>query len=57
MNNAELCTSLRSEGLLTVPAGNNILRLLPPLNITEEHVGICLETLKNTLNKLEEKLI
>ena len=57
MNNAELCTSLRSEGLLTVPAGNNILRLLPPLNITEEHADICLETLKNTLNKLEEKLI
>ena len=53
MNNAELCTNLRNEGLLTVPAGNNTLRLLPPLNITEEHADICLEILKNTLKILE----
>ena len=53
MNNAELCSNLRHEGLLTVAAGNNILRLLPPLNITEKHADICIKILKNTLKKLE----
>ncbi|HIF05679.1 MAG TPA: aminotransferase class III-fold pyridoxal phosphate-dependent enzyme, partial [Gemmatimonadetes bacterium] len=25
-------------GLLTVPAGDNVVRLLPPLNIEESHI-------------------
>jgi acetylornithine/N-succinyldiaminopimelate aminotransferase len=53
MNNAELCSNLRNEGLLSVPAGDNVLRLLPPLNITAEHADICLKILEKTLKKLE----
>jgi acetylornithine/N-succinyldiaminopimelate aminotransferase len=29
---------LRTRGLLTVAAGDNVMRVLPPLNITEEHI-------------------
>src|SRR5207302_8738171 len=29
---------LRTRGLLTVAAGDNVLRVLPPLNIEEEHI-------------------
>jgi acetylornithine/N-succinyldiaminopimelate aminotransferase len=29
---------LRSRGLLTVAAGDNVMRILPPLNIEEQHV-------------------
>jgi acetylornithine/N-succinyldiaminopimelate aminotransferase len=29
---------LRSKGILTVSAGDNVLRVLPPLTITEEHI-------------------
>jgi acetylornithine/N-succinyldiaminopimelate aminotransferase len=29
---------LRTKGLLTVAAGDNVMRVLPPLNITEEHI-------------------
>ena len=37
---------LRSNhGLLTVSAGENVLRLLPPLNITEEDIAECIERL------------
>ena len=53
MNNADLCSNLRNEGLLSVPAANNILRLLPPLNITTEHADACINILKDTLEKLE----
>ena len=30
--NTELATAARGQKLLTVPAGDNVLRLLPPLN-------------------------
>jgi len=33
------------HGLLTVAAGDNVLRLLPPLVITEEHISECVEKL------------
>jgi acetylornithine/N-succinyldiaminopimelate aminotransferase len=29
---------LRTKGLLTVAAGDNVMRVLPPLNIEEEHI-------------------
>jgi acetylornithine/N-succinyldiaminopimelate aminotransferase len=29
---------LRSQGLLTVAAGDNVMRVLPPLVIEEEHI-------------------
>jgi acetylornithine/N-succinyldiaminopimelate aminotransferase len=29
---------LRTKGLLTVSAGDNVMRVLPPLNIEEEHI-------------------
>ena len=29
---------LRTRGLLTVAAGDNVMRVLPPLNIEEEHI-------------------
>ncbi|MBH87541.1 MAG: acetylornithine transaminase [Pelagibacterales bacterium] len=55
MSNADLCANLRENGLLSVPAGNNVLRLLPPLNINNEHADICIEILNNTLNNIKVK--
>jgi acetylornithine/N-succinyldiaminopimelate aminotransferase len=37
--NREFKTKLEDEGLLLAPAGDNVLRLLPPLIITDEHVA------------------
>jgi acetylornithine/N-succinyldiaminopimelate aminotransferase len=38
-------TYLRTKGLLTVAAGDNVMRVLPPLNIEEEHIREFVETL------------
>ncbi|MCP4995808.1 MAG: acetylornithine transaminase, partial [Gammaproteobacteria bacterium] len=41
-SNTELLNELRDQGLLLVKAGDNVLRLLPPLNVsaTEEDEAI-----------------
>lgn len=36
--NNDLIEALRERGLLTISAGDNVVRILPPLIITEEHV-------------------
>ena len=36
--NTEMVAKLRDAGLLTVGAGENVVRLLPPLIITEAHI-------------------
>lgn len=34
----EVNTALRGEKLLAVPAGDNVIRLLPPLTVTDEEI-------------------
>ena len=46
----ELCLALMHNGLLTVPAGPDTLRLLPPLNVSASEVAEALKILKNTLD-------
>lgn len=36
--NGEIVEALKSEGVLAVPAGENIIRMLPPLNVTDEEL-------------------
>jgi acetylornithine/N-succinyldiaminopimelate aminotransferase len=36
---------LRTKGLLTVAAGDNVMRVLPPLNIEESHIREFVDTL------------
>ena len=42
-------TDLQSKGLLTVRAGGNVLRLLPPLTVSEKSLQISLEVLESVL--------
>ena len=44
-NNIEFATALREQGLLTVPAADNIVRFLPPLIITEDEIDQAIEKL------------
>jgi acetylornithine/N-succinyldiaminopimelate aminotransferase len=37
--NGDFVTAGRANGLLTVPAGDNVVRILPPLNITDEDLA------------------
>jgi len=47
---ASLVATLRDNYLLTVPASENTVRLLPPLVITEQEIGIVLDRLKAALS-------
>lgn len=46
--NKEFAEKLRERGLLTVPAGENVLRILPPLNISEAHIDEAMSVLEET---------
>ena len=41
-NNLEVMTALRDAGLLTVVAGDNVVRLLPPLTASDDEIDECL---------------
>lgn len=45
LRNIDVCNSLNSRGLLTLTAGNNVLRLLPPLAISTEEIDEGLDIL------------
>ena len=44
--NQDVVTALRGEKLLSVGAGDNTLRLLPPLNVTQDEIDIALSALE-----------
>ena len=46
-------TYLRTKGLLTVSAGDNVMRVLPPLTIEEEHIREFVETLSAAASDYE----
>ena len=48
----ELVKKANSMGLLCVPAGDNVLRLIPPLVILNEHVDEAVSILDKALSKL-----
>ena len=43
--NVELVAALRDRGMLTVPAGDNVVRLLPPLIVGDEEVDLATRTI------------
>lgn len=49
--NKALCRRLLENGLVTLTAGGNVLRLLPPLTITKEEMDKGLAVLKKTLEE------
>jgi len=50
--NGDLIARLRDNGLLVVGAGNNVVRLVPPLTIREAEVTLATEILSRTLSEL-----
>lgn len=50
----EAVTAAIAEGLLVISAGSDVLRLVPPLVITKEHVDEMAEKLHTALKKLEQ---
>lgn len=52
--NTDMVKALQANGLLTVPAGDNIVRLLPPLIIERSHVDEAVEIIDRTCGSLAE---
>ncbi|MEC8129441.1 MAG: aspartate aminotransferase family protein [Pseudomonadota bacterium] len=44
--------AMRDEHLLTVPAGENTLRFLPPLVISEEEIALAVDTFERVLGRM-----
>ncbi len=51
--NLEMLQSLREGGLMTVAAGDNVIRLLPPLIIDETHIAEAIEKLSAACSDIE----
>ncbi|MEX0694890.1 MAG: aspartate aminotransferase family protein [Rhodospirillales bacterium] len=52
ITNSDLVTKLMQNGLLSVPAGDNVVRFVPPLTITSENVSEALEIIDQTCRDL-----
>jgi len=47
----KVLASLREEGLLALSAGSNVLRLLPPLTVSNEEIDLGLGIIASVLKK------
>jgi acetylornithine/N-succinyldiaminopimelate aminotransferase len=54
--NSDLVAAARAEHLLIVGAGDNVVRLLPPLIIEEKHIDEAIEKIARACNALEAQL-
>ena len=50
---ADFITAARANGLVVLPAGDNVVRLLPPLTLSEEEAREGMELLNKTASQLE----
>ena len=50
-SNLDICNSLRAKGLLVVPASNNVIRLLPPLNISLKDSKVAIKMINEALGE------
>jgi len=53
---AELVSMAREHGLLAVPAGDNVVRIMPPLTISEEEISEAVGRLEAAAQSLEQKM-
>lgn len=55
--NGDVTAELRKENLLVVPAGDNVIRLIPPLNVTDAEIDVAVELLDKAARNLEATLV
>ncbi|MCI4660735.1 MAG: aspartate aminotransferase family protein [Neomegalonema sp.] len=53
---ADLVATARDHHLLVVPAADNVVRLIPPLNIASDHVETALSALDTACSVIEKKV-
>jgi len=55
--NMAVTAALREQHLLTAPAGDNVVRLLPPLNVTDEDIGAALDAIRAGARSIVAKAV
>ena len=50
--NMDLVNAMRQKGVLVPPAGENVMRMLPPLTIDESHLDEAISTLEDVCREL-----
>jgi acetylornithine/N-succinyldiaminopimelate aminotransferase len=55
--NTEVAAELRKGNVLSVPAGDNALRLIPPLTVTDEEIGLAVDALEKAARNIEATLV
>ena len=50
----DICMRLKENGLLAKPTHGNIIRLAPPLTLTEEQLLECADIIKKTIMSFPE---
>ena len=55
--NGDVTAELRKENLLVVPAGDNVIRLIPPLNVSDAEIDIAVGMLDKAARNLEATLV
>ena len=53
VSNQDLTKILRDKQLLVVPASNNVIRLLPPLNITKREAEKAVRIIKEVVSEFK----
>jgi acetylornithine/N-succinyldiaminopimelate aminotransferase len=53
--NGDMVDALRAEKMLAVAAGDNVVRLLPPLNISDADVGEAIARIDRAASALEKR--
>jgi acetylornithine/N-succinyldiaminopimelate aminotransferase len=53
--NIDVVNAGYNEGILTIPGGQNVIRLLPPLNITNSEIETAINMLDKCANTLKKK--
>jgi acetylornithine/succinyldiaminopimelate/putrescine aminotransferase len=53
VSNQDLTKILRDKQLLVVPASNNVIRLLPPLNVTKKEAKKAVDIIKEALSEFK----
>lgn len=56
LQNMEVLAACYAQELITVPAADNVIRLLPPLNLSDEEIGQAILRLNNAANACKETL-
>ena len=51
--NTDVVNAGYAAGLITVPAADNVIRLLPPLTITDDEINQAIDRLEQTAGSLQ----